>query len=160
MERGGGGRRAGQREMLQDYARNLKDMLPTVGYTLARVAQILRGMRGAFDTMGTHGPAKQGRIVSFLKLYPNMFEIQGSGPNIKVFVAKPLQPRPVVPRPVQIGLAVAVGRLKDSRALSKSILELHTEDFRMIKRWSMALIQPDKGHLDTGGMKNTEWLLQ
>ena len=32
-----------------------------------------------------------------------MFEIQGSGPNIKVLVAKPPEPRPVVPRPVQVG---------------------------------------------------------
>ena len=67
--------------MLQDYARNLKGMLPSAGYTLARVAQILRGMRGAFDTMDTYGPSKQGRIVLFLKLYPNIFTIQGSGPK-------------------------------------------------------------------------------
>ena len=98
----GGGRRARQREMLQDFARNLKDMIPSTGITLARAAQILRGMRGAFDTMDVYGPSKQGRLVSFLKLYPNMFEIQGSGPNIKVFVAKPPEPRPVVPRPVQV----------------------------------------------------------
>ena len=32
----GGGRRARQREMLQDYATNLKRMLPSTGYTLAR----------------------------------------------------------------------------------------------------------------------------
>ena len=61
----GGGRRARQREMLQDYARNLKDMLPSTGYTLARVAQLLRGMRGFLDTADVYGPSKQGRIVSF-----------------------------------------------------------------------------------------------
>ena len=50
-------------------------------------------------------PARLEEIVSFLKLYPNMFEIQGSGPNIQVFVAKPLDsPRPVVPRPVQVSM--------------------------------------------------------
>jgi len=97
----GGGRRARQREMLQDYARNLKDMLPTAGYTLARVAQIIRGMRGAFDTMDTYGPAKQGRIVSFLKLYPNYFSLQGTGPSIKVLPAAAPEPRPA--RPVQVG---------------------------------------------------------
>ena len=36
----GGRRRARQREMLQDYARNLKGMSPSTGYTLPRVAQI------------------------------------------------------------------------------------------------------------------------
>ena len=90
----GGGRRARQREMLQDYARNLKGMLPDAGYTLARVAQILRGMRGFQDTADTYGPAKQGRIVSFLKLYPNMFTIQGSGPGIRVLPAAAPEPRP------------------------------------------------------------------
>ena len=64
----GGGRRARQREMLQDYARKLKDAIPSGGYTLARVAQILRGMRGFADTADTYGPSKQGRIASFLKI--------------------------------------------------------------------------------------------
>ena len=59
-----GGRRMRQREMLQDFARNLKEMLPSTGHSLVKVAQILRGMRGAFDTMDVYGPAKQGRIVS------------------------------------------------------------------------------------------------
>ena len=36
-----------------------------------------------------------------MKLYPNLFEIQGSGPNIKVFVAKTPEPRPA--RPIQVG---------------------------------------------------------
>jgi len=97
----GGGRRARQREMLQDFARNLKGMLPSAGYTLARVAQILRGMRGCQDTADTYGPAKQGRIVSFLKLYPTYFAIQGSGPGIKVLPAAAPEPRPA--RPVQVG---------------------------------------------------------
>ena len=57
----GGGRRARQREMLQDYARNLKDLLPSTGLTLARVAQLLRGMRGFQDTADTYGPADAGR---------------------------------------------------------------------------------------------------
>jgi len=86
--------------MLQDFARNLKDMIPTTGLTPARVAQILRGQRGFQNTADVYGPAKAGRIASFLKLYPNYFEIQGSGPNIKIFMAKPPEPRP---RPVQVG---------------------------------------------------------
>ncbi len=87
--------------MLQDHARNLKGMLPTVGYTLARVAQILRGMRGASNTMDTYGPSKQGRIASFLKLYPNYFSLQGTGPSIKVLPAAAPEPRPT--RLVQVG---------------------------------------------------------
>ena len=75
-------------------------MIPTTGLTLATVAQMLRGMRGFLDTADVYGPRKAGRIVSFLKLYP-YFEIQGSGPNIKVFVAKAPEPRP---RPVQASM--------------------------------------------------------
>ena len=89
----GGGRRATQREMLQDFARNLKDLLPSDGYTLARVAQILRGMRGFIDTADVYGPSKAGRIVSFLKLYPNLFTLTGSGANIKVLPAAAPEPR-------------------------------------------------------------------
>ena len=48
--------------MLQDYARNLKDMIPTTGLTLARVAQIIRGMRGFVDTADVYGPSKAGRM--------------------------------------------------------------------------------------------------
>ena len=102
IEAGPGGRRARQREMLQDYARNLKDLIPTTGLTLARAAQIIRGMRGAIDTMDVYGPSRQGRIISFLKLYPNLFEIQGNGPNIKIFVAK-TPDRPATARPAQVG---------------------------------------------------------
>lgn len=36
--------------MLQDFARNLKDQLPSDGLTLARVAQLLKAMRGFIDT--------------------------------------------------------------------------------------------------------------
>ena len=68
---------------------------------MARVAQILRGTRGFIDTADVYGPAKAGRIVSFLKLHPNMLSIQGSGPNIKVLPAAPPEPRPA--RPVQVG---------------------------------------------------------
>ena len=127
--------------MLQDYARNLKDLLPSTGYPLARVAQILRGMRGFLDTADVYGPSKAGRIVSFLKLYPNMFEIQGSGPNIKVFVAKQPEPRPVVARPVQVGGQAAVDR-KGCHVLLGLTPELHTEDFQMIKGYNMEKIQP------------------
>jgi hypothetical protein len=97
----GGGRRKRQKEMLQDFATNLKGLLPSTGYTLARVAQILRGMRGAFDTMDVYGPSKQGRIVNFLKLYPNLFSLVGSGPGIKVLPAALPEPRPV--QPIQTG---------------------------------------------------------
>ena len=69
----GGGKRAKQKEMLQDFARKLKNMIPQDGLSLAMVARILKGMRGFDDTTDVYGPAKAGRIVSFLKLYPNYF---------------------------------------------------------------------------------------
>ena len=96
----GGGRRKRQREMLQDFARNLKDMLPSTGHTLAKVARLLRSMRGFINTADTYGPSKAGRMVSFLKLFPRLFKIVGSGPGIKVLPADP--PEPVQPR-VQVG---------------------------------------------------------
>jgi hypothetical protein len=101
----GAGRRARQKEMLQDFGRKLKDLLPTSGYTLKRVAQILTGMRGWEDTTAIYGPAKQGRIGNFLKLYPRWFAIQGTGPGIKVFPAEPVP----VARPVQVGGASSSG---------------------------------------------------
>ena len=61
------------------------------------MAQILQGMRSFQDTADTYGPSKQGRIVSFLKLYPNHFSLQGTGPSIVA------APEPRVPRPVQVG---------------------------------------------------------
>ncbi len=39
--------------------------------------------------------------MSFLKLYLNLFSLQGSGPNIKVLPAAPPEPRPA--RPMQVG---------------------------------------------------------
>ena len=44
-----------------------------------------------------------GRIASFLKLYPNLFEIRGNGPSIKVLEAAAPEPSPLVARPVQVG---------------------------------------------------------
>ena len=44
-------------------------------------------MRGLVDTMDTYGPARAGRYVSFLKLFPNLFKITGSGPGIRVMKA-------------------------------------------------------------------------
>ena len=99
----GGGKRAKQREMLQDYAQNLKDLLPSTGYTLARVVQIIKGMRGAEDTMDVYGPSRAGRYTSFLKLFPKLFEISGSGGNIRVLPKAPEPPRAVQPRPMQVG---------------------------------------------------------
>ena len=60
-------------------------------------------MRGFQDTADTYGPSRQGRIVSFLKLYPRLFALQGSGPGIKVLPAAPPPPQPTRPRPVQVG---------------------------------------------------------
>lgn len=99
----GQGRRAQQREVLQDYAKDLQRLIPSDGLTLVAARGILQGMRGAVDTMDLYGPARTGRYVSFLKLFPNLFKIQGSGANIKVFKADPIPSTP--PRPVQEGAA-------------------------------------------------------
>jgi hypothetical protein len=101
----GGGKRARQREMLQDFATNLAAMVPSTGLTLAMVGRILRGQRGFIDTADTYGPARVGRYVSFLKLYTHLFSIQGSGPGLKVFPAE--KPPPAAPRAVQVGGASA-----------------------------------------------------
>jgi hypothetical protein len=103
----GAGRRIRQREMLQDFARDLKARLPTTGHTLAKVAQILRGIHGFADTADVYGPAKAGRIVSFLKLYPKLFSIQGTGPTMKVFPAAAPTPKPVTQS--QVGGASSSG---------------------------------------------------
>ncbi len=112
----GGGRRARLREMLQDFAKNLAALIPSTGLTLAMAGRILRGMRGCEDTADTYGPARAGRYVSFLKLYPRLFKIVGSGPGLKVFPADP--PEPVQPH-VQVGGASgsAAPRERAERAL-------------------------------------------
>jgi hypothetical protein len=118
----GGGKRAQQRMRLADYAQNLKNLLPSTGYTLARVVQIIKGMRGAEDTMDVWGPSRAGRYTSFLKLFPKLFDIVGSGPSIRVLAKaveppRPVQPRPVQPRPVQVGGASSSGAERAPRAI-------------------------------------------
>jgi hypothetical protein len=113
----GGGKRAQQRMRLADYAQNLKNLLPSTGYTLARVVQIIKGMRGAEDTMDVWGPSRAGRYTSFLKLFPKHFDIVGSGPNIRVLPKAPEPPRPVQPRPVQVGGASSSGGERAPRAI-------------------------------------------
>ena len=90
----GQGRRAKQKEVLGDYAKDLHNLIPNEGITLAAARSTLQGMRGLVDTMDTYGPARQGRYVSFLKLFPNLFKITGSGPGIRVMKADPPAPRP------------------------------------------------------------------
>ena len=108
---------------------------------------------------------KVGRIVFFVKLYRNHFEIQGSGPNIKVFVAKAPEPRPATARPAQVGGASSSSdqapRERQPRAIEidpRAPYRRFPNDQKV--EWSMEKIQLDRGHLDTGGMKNTRWLLQ
>ena len=55
--------------------------------------------------MDTYGPARAGRYVSFLKLFPKLFKITGSGPGLRVLKADPpaiaIAPREA--RPAQQG---------------------------------------------------------
>jgi len=92
----GQGRRAKQREMLQDFARDLFFLITPEGLTLARVAQLLNSMGGFQDTTDVYGPAKAGRIVNFLKLFPKQFRLEGTGARIKVFEAPPAPRAPRV----------------------------------------------------------------
>jgi hypothetical protein len=110
----GGGKRARQREMLQDFASNLAGMIPSTGMTLAMAGRMLRGMRGFEDTADTYGPARVGRYVSFLKLFPLKFKIVGSGPGLRVMPADP--PEPAAPRPAQVGGASSSSAAPRERA--------------------------------------------
>ena len=62
-------RRAKQKEVLGDFARDLHGIIPSTGLTLKTVTSTLRSYRGAVDTMDVYGPARNGRYVSFLKLF-------------------------------------------------------------------------------------------
>ena len=95
----GQGKRAKQREVLGDYARDLHKSIPVEGLTLPTVRVLLQGMRGLEDTMDTYGPARAGRYVAFLKLFPSLFKVTGSGPGLRVMKADPPPPRE--PRPAQ-----------------------------------------------------------
>ena len=138
----GGGRRVRQKEMLQDYARNLNDVVPTVGLMLARVAQILRGMRGFADTADTYGLGRVGRIVSFLKLYPKLFSIQGSGPGIRVLPAAAPEPRLVPPQRGQGLRAVVVRRRRGSHALSRRTLGRRIGGFQTNRKFDSRTTRP------------------
>ena len=83
----GQGRRAKQKEVLVEFAKDLHRLIPEEGLTLAAARGILQGMRGAVDTMDTYRPVRQGRYVFFFKLFPNLFKITGSGPGLRVLKA-------------------------------------------------------------------------
>ena len=94
----GAAKRTKQKEVLQEYADRLHRLIPTTGLTLAAARTSLQSMRGAVDNMDVYGPARGGRYVSFLKLFPKLFEIIGSGPGIRVKkAAAPARPAPAAP---------------------------------------------------------------
>ena len=64
----GQGRRAKQKEVLGDYAKDLHRLMPDEGLTLSTAWSILQGMPGLVDTMDTYGPARAGRYVSFFEI--------------------------------------------------------------------------------------------
>ena len=101
----GQGRRARQKEVLGDYARDLHKNIPSEDMTLPTARNILQGMRGLEDTMDTYGPARAGRYVSFLRLFPNLFKVTGSGPGLRVMKADPPPPRE--PRPAAASSSTA-----------------------------------------------------
>ena len=84
-------------------ALQLRDLIPSTGFTINRTGIVLNNMPNFADTTAIHGPAKQGRIGAFIKLYPNYFRTEGIGAKMMVFRALPPEPKPAQPRPVQIG---------------------------------------------------------
>ena len=92
------GKKAKQREVLQSYANELYRELPSSGLKLKRVERFIKSQPGAVDDMDFYGPAKSGRYAAFVKLFPEKFEVRGSGPNLKVYKKE----RQVsAPRPVE-----------------------------------------------------------
>ena len=57
----GQGRRAKQKEVLGDYAKDLHKLIPNEGLILSTARSILQGMRGLVDTMDTYGPVHLNR---------------------------------------------------------------------------------------------------
>ena len=89
----GQGKRALQRQMLQDYAKDLKGFLKPEGVSLAAVTRFLSARPNFLETAEAYGVPRAGRFVNFLKLYSNLFRIEGSGSGIKVFPATSPEPR-------------------------------------------------------------------
>ena len=138
----GQGRRARQKEVLGDYARDLHKLIPDEGLTLPTVRILLQGMRGLEDTMDAYGPARAGRYVAFLKLFPNLFKVTGSGPGLRVMKADPpAQPRPTqsstdrAPRTIEVDPRAAYRRFQNETAVvSKKIRRGQTaRDIRDMK---------------------------
>ena len=124
----GQGRRAKQKEVLGDYAKDLHKLIPSEGLTLPTARNILQGMRGLEDTMDTYGPARAGRYVSFMRLFPHLFKITGSGPGLRVMKADPpAQPRPAqgstdrVPRAIEVDPRAAYRRFSNETAVVSKI---------------------------------------
>ena len=85
--------------MLRDYAQLIFNILPPDGHTLARIILEIKSLQGAEDTMDVYGPSRTGRFIAFLKLFPTLFEIAGSGSNIRVLPKAPATARPEQPKP-------------------------------------------------------------
>ncbi len=73
---------------------------------------------------GVYGPPKQGRIFSFLKLNPQYFKIEGSGPNLKRFPSSSPESRMARPRPVQDGGASGSAAPAEPRERQPRTLEI------------------------------------
>ena len=89
----GQGKRALQRQMLQDYAKDVKALLTSEGVTLASITRFLQNRPGFLDAAEAYNVPRAGRFVNFLKLYPQFFRIAGSGSGIKVLPATNPEPR-------------------------------------------------------------------
>ena len=122
----GQGRRAKQKEVLGDDAKDLHKLIPNEGLTIPTARNILQDMRGLEDTMDTYVPARAARYVSYMRRLPNLCKITGSGPGLRVMKADPpaqQQPRPTqsstdrAPRTIEVDPRAAYRRLPHGPAV-------------------------------------------
>ena len=84
----GQGKRAEQREQMEDFAGSLKKVLPETGMSIVAAANFLRSLDNFDETAETYKLPRQGRIVKFLRLYPKLFDLVGAGTSLRVIPKK------------------------------------------------------------------------
>ena len=63
--------------MLRDFASSVYAKIPVAGTTIAKMAQILNGMRGFRNSAELYSLPVAARFVSFAKIYRKLFKLAG-----------------------------------------------------------------------------------